>query len=307
MFDVIVIGAGPAGLAAALYTGRYRLNTLIMEKMVPGGQILLSPTIENFPGFPGGIGTQELMDRFKSQIDDLGVKVETVRVSGIRATSQSIHPVYAVETEDAVFETRSIIIATGAHWKRLGVPGEELLIGRGVSYCGTCDGPLFKNKELIIVGGGDRALEEALYLAGIASKVTIVHRRQHLRSAEILQEQVKRNPRISFILDSEVARILGDKKVEGVLVKHVHTGAEQTIPCHGVFVFIGIAPTTDFLAGAVDMDETGFIITDERMKTSREGIFACGDCREKSLYQVVTAASDGAVAAHAVHAYLLKQ
>lgn len=305
MHDLIIIGAGPAGLTAGLYAARYRLKTLILEKLNPGGQILLSPSIENFPGFPGGISTQELTDRFKKQIDELGAKIGMEEVSGISVNPQLKTSAYNVNTKDNSYPARAVIIATGAQPKRLGVEGETRLTGRGVSYCGTCDGPLFRNKEIVVIGGGDRAFEEALFLAGYAKKVTLIHRRQAFRASKILEEKARDNPKINFLLESVVEEISGKDKVEAVKVKNVKTGAENLLHCQGVFVFVGINPNTPFLSNFLSRDEQGFIITDEELKTSKEGIFACGDCRKKSLYQVVTACADGAIAAASAQRYLL--
>jgi len=293
-------------LTAALYAGRYRLNTLILEKMSVGGQIVFSPTIENFPGFPGGITTQELMDRFKKQIDEVGINIELEEVKEIiPVSSRTDTPIYNVKIKDKTYTTKSIIIATGAQPKKLGVKGENRLAGRGVSYCGTCDGPLFKNKEIVVVGGGDRALEETIFLSSYAKKVTLLHRREEFRASKILVEKIKTNPRINFVLDSVVEEISGQDKVEKVLIKNVKTNSSSLLPCQGVFIFVGIKPDTDFLKNQLEMDDTGFIITAEDLKTSKSGIFACGDCRKKSLYQVVTACAEGALAASSVQKYLL--
>jgi len=279
---------------------------LILEKMSVGGQIVFSPTIENFPGFPGGITTQELMDRFKKQIDEVGINIELEEVKEIiPVSSRTDTPIYNVKIKDKTYTTKSIIIATGAQPKKLGVKGENRLAGRGVSYCGTCDGPLFKNKEIVVVGGGDRALEETIFLSSYAKKVTLLHRREEFRASKILVEKIKTNPRINFVLDSVVEEISGQDKVEKVLIKNVKTNSSSLLPCQGVFVFVGIKPDTDFLKNQLEMDDTGFIITAEDLKTSKSGIFACGDCRKKSLYQVVTACAEGALAASSVQKYLL--
>lgn len=293
-------------MTAGLYAGRYKLNTLILEKASPGGQIIFSPTIENFPGFPGGITTQELVDRFKKQIDEVGVNIEIEEVQEITSTSsKSEVPLYNVKTKDKSYPTKSIIIATGAQPKKLGVEGENRLIGRGVSYCGTCDGPLFRNKEVAVIGGGDRALEEAIFLSSYAKKVTLLHRREEFRASKILVEKIKTNPRINFVLDSIVEEIVGSDKVQKVLLKNVKTDSQTFIECQGVFIFVGIKPDTDFLKNQLEMDNSGFIITDEDLKTSKSGIFASGDCRKKSLYQVITACAEGALAASSVKRYLL--
>lgn len=305
MYDLIIIGAGPAGLTAALYAGRYKLNTLILEKISPGGQIIFSPTIENFPGFPGGISTQELIDRFKKQIEELGINIEIEEVKDLAVDFKSDPPIYNIKTKDKSLKTRAVIIATGAQPKPLGVCGEDKFVGRGISYCGICDGPLFKDKDIIVVGGGDRAIEEAIFLAGFAKQVTLVHRRGQLRASQILQDKVRGNPKINFILDSVIEEIQGTDKLEGVLLKNIKTNSITKFPCQGIFIFVGIKPNTAFLHNQLEMDEGGFIITDPEMKTSQSGIFACGDCRKKSLYQVITACCEGAIAATSTKKYLL--
>jgi thioredoxin reductase (NADPH) len=305
MYDLIIIGAGPAGLTAGLYAGRYRLSTLILEKMSPGGQILFSPTIENLPGFPGGISTQELVERMKKQIDELGVNIEIEEVKEIVPLSNSKIPIYNIKSENKSYETKTIIISSGAEPKKLGAQGEAGLIGRGVSYCATCDGPIFRDKEIAVVGGGDRAIEEAIFLTGYAKKVTIIHRRQELRASKILLEQAKMNQKINFALDSTVEEIVGSGKVEAVRIKNVKTNSLNLLNCQGVFIFTGIKPNTAFLNNLLKIDESGFIITEQDLQTSCAGIFACGDCRKKSLYQVITACADGAVAASSCQRYLL--
>jgi len=304
-YDLIIIGAGPAGLTAALYAGRFRLNTLIIEKAGIGGQIVLSPTIENYPGFPDGVTTAELMDRFKKQVDALGVPVVMEEVTEISVIPSSGNSLYKVVTSDNAYETKVLIIATGAYPKKLGVPGEDKFTGRGVSYCGTCDAPFFKNKEILVVGGGDRALEETIFLTSYASKVTLVHRRKELRASAILQEHARSNQKISFLLDSVIEEILGENKVEAVKIKNLTSSQVSKIPCQGVFIFVGIQPNTQVFRNVLHLDESAFIITDEIMKTSRDGIYACGDCRKKSLYQVINACGEAAVSADSAHKYLM--
>jgi thioredoxin reductase (NADPH) len=305
MYDVIIIGAGPAGLTASLYAGRYRLNTLVLEKLSVGGQIILSSTIENFPGFPGGISTQELIERLKKQTDELQIKILMEEVRGINFSFQSKSPIYNITTQQGFYETRAVIIASGAQPKRLGVEGEEKFIGRGVSYCATCDGPLFRNKDVVVIGGGDKAIEEALFLSGYARTVSVIHRRATLRASKILEERARANEKIRFLLDCVVEEIAGINKVEAVKIKNVKTESLSQLNCQGVFIFVGIMPYTDFLKHKLEMDETGFIITDQELQTSQKGVFACGDCRKKSLYQVINACAEGAVAAASAHRYLI--
>ncbi|MCX7926987.1 MAG: thioredoxin-disulfide reductase [Candidatus Omnitrophica bacterium] len=307
IYDVIIIGAGPAGLTAALYCGRYRMRTLLLEKMVVGGQILLSASIENFPGFPQGVVTAELIERMKKQIENLNIFEKNAEATGINIKQHEGYPLFTVNTTEGDFQAYSLIIATGAHWKRLGVPGEQRFIGKGVSFCGTCDAPLFRKKEICVVGGGDKAIEEAIFLSGYASKVTVIHRRATLRAIEILQEQAKAKPNISFIFNSVVTEIKGDNTLEGVYIRSLNTEEKTFISCQGVFIFIGIQPNTEFLKGIIDLDDSGFVKVNSRKQTSCAGIFACGDCIEKHLYQVITACAEGAEAAHSAHNYILHQ
>lgn len=300
MYDLIIIGAGPAGLAAGLYAGRYRLDTLIIEKTAVGGQIVLSHTIENYPGFPGGVHTHELMDNMRKQVEDLGINIDIHEITKLEIDSD-VKKVYAI---DKTFEAKSLIIATGCQPKRLGVLGEERLIGRGVSYCGTCDGPFFKAKEIAVVGGGDRALEEALFLTRYASKVNLIHRKPSLRGSKILEEEAAKSGKINFILNSTLEEIEGKEKVSGVKIKNIADNSLSHLACQGVFVFIGIEPSTNFLKKSLNLDDHGFIITDQNLQTTQRGVFAAGDCRQKNFRQVVTACSDGAIAASQVKNFL---
>lgn len=298
MHDLVIIGAGPAGLTAALYAGRSRLKTVVLEKMVVGGRILLSETIENFPGFPGGVSTQDLMKRMQEQVKELDVQIKTEEIVDIDCKAMS------VEAAADSYQAKAIIIATGARPRKLGVPGEEELTGRGVSYCATCDGPFYRDKNVIIVGGGNAVAEEALYLARFAKKVTVVHRRDELRASLILQERLQANKKIKFLLNSIVTQIRGSKRVESMRLKDVKTNNEDDLLCDGVFVYIGYEPETDFLKRKLELDEKGFIVTKDNLATSQEGIFACGDCRRKGLYQVITACSDGAIAADSADKFI---
>ncbi len=298
MHDLIIIGAGPAGLTAALYAGRARMDTLVLEKMVVGGRILLTETIENFPGFPGGISAQELTRRMQEQVKGLGIEIKSEEVLALDCRLKSI------TTDEKNYSAKTIIIATGAKARKLGVPGEDKLVGRGVSYCATCDGPLFKDKNVVVIGGGNAVAEEALYLSRFAGRVSIIHRRNDLRASAILQQELKENKKISFILSNTVTQILGSTKVESLKIKNVNTAQEQVINCDGVFIYIGYDPDTNLVRTKLNLDESGFIITDEAMLTSEGGIFACGDCRKKSLYQVITACADGAIAAESAYKFI---
>jgi thioredoxin reductase (NADPH) len=297
-YDLVIIGAGPAGLTAALYAGRSRLNTLLIEKMAVGGRILLSELIENYPGFPGGISTQELMGRLEAQVRELGVIFASEEVAGLDCAAKT------VSTSSGSHQARSIIVACGAKSRKLNIPGETEYTGRGVSYCATCDAPFFKEKRVVIVGGGNAVAEEAIYLSRFASSVTVIHRRSDLRASAILQERMQKNNKINFKLNSIVTQIKGAAKVGAVMVKDLLSNQENDFTCDGVFIYIGYQPDTEFLKNKLQMDEAGFILTDENMATQAQGIFACGDCRKKGLYQVVNACGDGAVAADSAYKYI---
>ena len=287
-------------MTAALYAGRSRLKAMLLEKAGLGGQIILSPTIENYPGFAGGVGTAELIQAMRKQVEELEVEIRYEEVNKITGASG----LFKVSSSEAGYEAKTVIIASGACPKKLGIPGEAKLIARGVSYCGTCDGPLFKNKEIFVVGGGDKAVEEAIYLTRFASKVSLIHRRQELRASKILQERLFENKKIEVLWDSVPLEILGDKVVEGIRIKNLKSSEIKKLKANGVFIFVGIHPHTQFLGDSLKLDETGFILTDEDMRTSLEGVWACGDCRRKTLTQVITACSDGAIAAFNANRYL---
>jgi thioredoxin reductase (NADPH) len=304
IYDIIIIGGGPAGLTAGLYACRARMKTILVEKALCGGQILITDTIENFPGFPEGIKGPDLADWMFKQASHFGLEVKTSEAVDI-ILKKSGGQVFSIELSDGeALQALSVIIASGARWNTLNVPGEKELTGRGVSYCATCDGPLFRNKELVVIGGGDTALEDALFLTKFASKVTVVHRRDRLRATKILQERALANKKIEFCYNSVPTTITGSKQCEGVTVKDNATGAEKTIKASGVFVLIGMTPNSGMAKGAVAMDEKGYVICDDDMRTSVDGIFACGDIRKKLLRQVVTAAGDGATAAFSAQHYV---
>ncbi|MCX5694615.1 MAG: thioredoxin-disulfide reductase, partial [Candidatus Omnitrophica bacterium] len=296
--DLIIIGAGPAGLTAALYAGRSRLDTLLIEKMAVGGRILMSETIENYPGFPGGISTVELMGRMEEQVKELRVKIVSEEVLNLDCAEKIIN------TSGDSYQSQAIIIASGARSRKLNVPGEEKYTGRGVSYCATCDAPFFKGKKVVIVGGGNTVAEEAIYLSRFASSISVIHRRADLRASLILQERMQKNSKISFILNSAVTQVKGSNKVEAVVIKDLLSGKESDFACDWVFIYIGYEPETVFLKNKLQMDEAGFIVTNEDMATTAEGVFACGDCRKKGLYQVINACGDGAVAADSAYKFI---
>ena len=297
VYDIVIIGGGPAGLTAGIYAARARMKVLLLEKMMCGGQILTAHLIENYPGFPCGTTGPELADLILKQAKAAGLIISTREVKKVSLKKKDKDPFIIEAMEGDIIKSLSIIIATGAKWSSLNVPGEDNLRGRGVSYCATCDGPLFKGREVIVVGGGDTAVGEAIYLTRFAEKVTIVHRRAKLRATPIIQERALANKKISFCLKSEVIQIMGENKVEGVRVKNTETSETSVIKSDGVFVLIGLSPNSDIFKGTLKTDAAGYIISDEEMKTSLEGVFVCGDVRHKPLKQVANAVGDGAVAA----------
>ena len=304
MYDIAIIGGGPAGMTAGLYAARARMKTVLLEKMACGGQMLLTHRVENFPGFPNGVTGVELADWMAKQAEHFGLEVRNSDVKSIGLPKGAKKP-FAVElTEKAALEAVAVIVATGARWNSLGIPGEYELAGRGVSYCGVCDGPLFKGKEVVVVGGGDTAIEDALFLTKFASKVTIIHRRDRLRATKILQERAFSNQKITFHLNSTATSVLGKERVEGIKIKDVTSGKETTVAASGVFVLIGLTPNSDIVKGIVKLDDKGYIVADDQMRTSVDGIFSCGDVRKKALRQVVTAAGDGAAAAFSAEQFV---
>lgn len=304
IYDVIIIGGGPAGLTAGIYLSRARMNTLLIEKALPGGQAILTEIIENYPGFPHGIAGPELMQKMEEQAVGFGLKIEYGEVEEIKIKEGKEDRVRIVKISNKEYKTLTIILASGAEASKLEVPGEDELRGRGVSYCATCDAPFFKDQKIVVVGGGDTAIEEALYLTKFVREVTIIHRRDRLRATKILQERVFSNKKINFSWDSIATKILGKEKVEGVLIQNKKTGEEKEISCQGVFVFVGNIPNSKFLKDLVKLGKKGYILTDDNMMTSQDGIYACGDVRKKLLRQVVTACGEGATAAFAAQKYI---
>lgn len=299
MYDVIIIGGGPAGLTAGIYVSRARLKSLLIDNYGINGQLVSADVIENYPGFSDGISGVQLVKNFRNQAEKFGLEIISDEVVSINYTEKNIE----VKTNGKIYSALSLIIATGAKPKQLGIPGEKEFTGRGVSYCATCDAALFKNKTIAVIGGGDTAIEEALFLTKFADKVLVIHRRDKLRATKILQERAEANKKISFLWNSKITEIIGDKKVKSILVENILTSEKTKINCDGVFMFVGYTPNTNFLKNVVQVDNNGHIITDEEMKTNKAGIFAAGDCRKKLLKQVITACSDGAIAAFSAEKY----
>lgn len=300
MYDVLIIGAGPAGLTAGIYAARGGLKTGIIEMGMPGGQAASTEKIENYPGFPEGIGGYELMNKFHLQAQAYGAEFifEEVQNLELEGTVKKIH------TDSQTLESKTVIIAAGSKPRSLNVPGEQTFHGRGVSYCATCDGAFFKGKKVVVIGGGDAALEEGSYLTKFADEVTIIHRREDFRAAQIAVERAKNNPKIRFVLESVVEEILGSDHVEGVKVHNLKTDEKSILAADGVFVYVGTEPNDKFLKGELEVEKRGYIITGNLLQTNINGVFAAGDIRDTSLRQVATAVGDGALAAVEVEKYL---
>lgn len=300
MFDVLIIGAGPAGLTAGIYAARGGLKTAIVELGMPGGQAASTEKIENYPGFPQGIGGYELMNAFHQQAQAFNVEFIFEEVQKLDLAGE----IKQVTTDMQTLEAKTVIIAAGSKPRPLGVPGEDVFHGRGVSYCATCDAAFFREKNVIVVGGGDAALEEGAYLTKFASKVTIVHRRKAFRATQIAVDRAQENSKINFELDSVIEEITGKDKVEGVKIRNVVSGEARELQADGVFVYVGTEPNAQFSHEGLLVDERGYIITDPLLKTNFEGVFAAGDIRTTPLRQVATAVGDGALAAVQVEKYL---
>ncbi|PKN74695.1 MAG: thioredoxin-disulfide reductase [Candidatus Cloacimonetes bacterium HGW-Cloacimonetes-2] len=301
-YDVLIIGAGPAGLSAAVYAARGGLNTAVFEKAIVGGQITVTSEVENYPGFEDAIDGVELTDRMKKQAERFGAKFidEEVTAIGLEGLCK------IVETGYDKYRAKSIIFCTGAHPRRMNVPGEERLIGRGVSYCATCDGALYRDKVVAVVGGGDSAVEEGMFLTRFAKKVYVIHRRDSLRAQKIIQERAFKNPKMEFIWDTVVQEIRGEDRVAELELYNRKTETVSVLPVDGIFIYVGILPNNQLLESRVELDSGGFVITDENMHTNIPGIYAAGDIRKTVLRQVVTATADGAVAAWNAEKWILE-
>ena len=303
MYDTIIIGAGPAGMTAALYAARSNLKVALLERGIPGGQMNNTADIENYPGY-ANISGPELAEKMFEPLENLGVE----HLFGLVEKIEDRGDFKEIITEDERFEAKTVIIASGANHRHLGVPGEEDYNSRGVSYCAVCDGAFFRDEDLLVVGGGDSAVEEAIFLTRFAKSVTIVHRRDELRAQKVLQDRAFANEKIRFVWDSVVESIHGDeRKVTGVTFKNVKTGETSQADFGGIFIYVGLDPVSEFGADLGITDEAGWILTDHQMKTSVAGIYAVGDVRQKDLRQITTAVGDGAIASQEAYKYLAEQ
>jgi len=299
-YDLLISGGGPAGLTAGLYAARAKLRTVLIEQVAPGGQAASTFMIENYPGFPEGISGPDLAQAMENQAKRFGLEIINGEVTQLTSRGHR----WEVIQEGNKFICKAFILATGVKPVKLGIPGEEELTGKGVSYCATCDGPFFRGQDIGVVGGGDAAVDEALYLTRFANLVYIIHRRNALRAEKILQERAFQNQRIKILWDTVVTKVLGETGVAGVELQNLKNQEKQILRVTGVFFYVGLKPNTEFLRGIVKMDDKGYVITDADMATSTPGIFAAGDVRQKILRQVTTAVGDGATAAFAAERYV---
>jgi thioredoxin reductase (NADPH) len=302
LYDLAIIGGGPAGLTAAIYAARAELKTIVIEKALPGGQIQNTMAVENYPGFPE-ISGAELAERFHEHARKFGAEIRTGTVKHVQYDGY-VH----IIMEDGEIFARAALVATGAHWRRMGVPGEETYLGRGVSSCAVCDGFFYRDKDVVVVGGGDSAVEEGMYLTRFARSVTIVHRRSALRAQKILQQRALTNPKISFLWNTIVSEVQGDgQRVTGVHLHNIAENREYDLPTDGVFVYIGMDPNTGFLKSNVDLDDQGFLKADCCFRTSLPGLFAAGDVRSGAWRQIVTVAAEGALAVREIEHFLMEE
>lgn len=303
IYDVIIVGGGPAGYTAAMYASRAGLDTLVIEKYSAGGQLVLTGDVDNYPGFDEGIDGFELGVKMQKCAERFGAKTKNTEVISLNLSDK----IKKAETSVGIFQGKTLIIACGAEPKKLGLKDEERLSGKGIHYCAHCDGRFYKDKTVVVVGGGNTAAEDALYLSNLAEKVYLVHRRETLRADKIYRDRMNKLPNIEFVLNSTVVDVKSDEKVNGAIIKSVVTGAESVINCDGIFVSIGRKPATDFIKNGLALDNSGYIIADETCRTSLGGVFAAGDVRTKTLRQIVTAVSDGANAAYFAQEYILNE
>ena len=299
-YDVIIIGGGAAGLAASIYAVRAMLKTLVIEKKAIGGQILLTGEIENYPGFPEPVDGPELAALYEKQAARFGVEFEYDTVTSLDVEGE----VKRVVCEDGAYTSKAVIIASGGEHNKLGVPGEVEYWGKGVSYCATCDGNFFRGMDVAVIGGGDAAMDEGLYLTRMTSRVTVVHRRDALRASKILQQRAFDNPKMEFVWDTVVEKIEGNGEVDAMTLKNLKTGEASRVPVQGIFIFIGFHPVNDFMQGAVELDNAGHVVANLQMETSVPGVFAAGDVRQFSDRQLANAVGDGVAAALAAYRYI---
>jgi thioredoxin reductase (NADPH) len=292
-YQLIILGGGPAGLTAGIYAARNKLNTLIIEKAMPGGLITMAEMVENFPGFPDGISGLDLAGHMQKQAEKFGVQFQYAEVNGLEVQGRQ----EVVKTTEGEFTAKAVIIACGSDRINLNVPGEKEFTGRGVSYCATCDAAFFKGQPVAVVGGGNAAISEAIHLAKFASRVTIIHRRDQLRAARISEDKARSEPKIDFLWNTTVDAIVGNEKVNILRLNNVLTGQKSIMPVSGVFIAVGQRPNTAFLKGLVSLDANGYVITNEKMETSLPGVLAAGDIRANAIRQTISAAGDGATAA----------
>ena len=300
IFDTVIIGGGPAGYTAALYAARAGLDTVVVEKMSPGGQMALTDVIDNYPGFEQGVDGFTLGMKMQQSAERFGAKTEYAEVVSVDLTGE----IKTVNTSSGEIKAKTVILSTGANPRELGLPNEKQLVGKGVHYCAHCDGRFYKGKTVVVVGGGNTAAADVLYLSRIAEKVILIHRRDTLRATKIYHEPLQKAKNVEFCWDSTVCEIVADERVSAVKIKNVKTGAEKELSCDAVFVSIGRKPATEFLTGQLTLDQNGYIPADETTKAEIPGVFAVGDVRTKALRQVVTAVSDGANAAYFAEEYL---
>ncbi len=301
-YDAVVIGGGPAGLTAVLYLVRSGVSTLLIEKLSPGGQVLMTEEIENYPGFPKAVKGYELVDKFVEHVSNY----EFDRISDEVRTIRPEDGVYRIEVGEETVEAKAVVLCSGSRYKRVGTPGEDMYLGKGVSYCALCDGNFYRGKTVAVIGGGNSALEESLYLARIVDKLHLIHRRDEFRGCKCYQDKCEINPKMQIHRSTVVDEIAGDpfKGVTGLKLTNVKTGEKSDLPVDGVFVFVGFEPVASFVPQGLERDKAGFVITDTEMRTNLPGFFAAGDVRSKNCRQVATAVGDGATAATAAYAYL---
>ena len=299
-YDVVIIGGGPAGLTAGIYAKRAGLSALLIEKLTPGGQIMITDWIENYPGFPDGLAGYDLTMKMEQQAKNFGLEI----IQGDVISLDTSGTIKKVNLSDKSVNTKALIIASGCFPRKLGVPGENSLFGKGVSTCATCDAMFFRDKDVVAIGGGDTAVQEALFLTKFAKKVYLVHRRDKLRATKILQDRILSNEKVEMVWDSTAAEIIGNKSVEAVVVTNVKTGQNRKIDAEGCFIWVGTLPNTEFLNDDIKVDQSGFIVTNSKMETSVEGVFAAGDVRNTPLRQVSTAVGDAAIAAFYADQYI---